>query len=294
MAWHWRPGQGAGQAPGPTLPPIAGAEPDGRPATEQPEPGSGARQALPGPRAPGEIQPSDAQLLRQHVDGDPDAFGLLFLRHRDRLWAVAVRTLGDPEEAADALQDAMISAFRRAGSFRGDSAVTTWLHRIVINASLDRLRRSAARPVTSAPDERVLDGLAVGRAQPDPSSASDVRMDVAAELRRLPHDQQAALVLVDMLGYPVADAAEILGVSQGTVKSRCARGRARLLPRLAHLRKGAGQAAGQRDVPLQDPADGSRAGPPVQPRHRGRHGRAQGNRSAAENVLPAQEGGDPP
>jgi len=249
---------------------------------------------------PGEIPPSDAQLLRQHVDGDPDAFGLLFLRHRDRLWAVAVRTLGDPEEAADALQDAMISAFRRAGSFRGDSAVTTWLHRIVINASLDRLRRSAARPVTSAPDERVLDSLAAGRAQPDPSSASDVCMDVAAELRRLPHDQQAALVLVDMLGYPVADAAEILGVSQGTVKSRCARGRARLLPRLAHLRKGAGEAAGQRDVPLQGAAGGSRAGPPVQPvqrdgdpRHHGRHGRAEGNRSAAENVLPAQEGGDP-
>jgi RNA polymerase sigma-70 factor (ECF subfamily) len=183
------------------------------------------------------VQPPDAELLRRHVDGDPGAFGELFLRHRDRLWAVAVRTLGDPEEAADALQDAMISAFRRAGSFRGDSAVTTWLHRIVINASLDRLRRKAARPVTSSPDERVLDGLAMGHAHPDPSSRSDVSLDVTAELRRLPHDQQAALVLVDMLGYPVADAAQILGVSPGTVKSRCARGRARLLPRLAHLRR---------------------------------------------------------
>ncbi len=100
--------------------------------------------------------------------GDPDAFGRLFLRHRDRLWAVAIRTLGDPEEAADALQDAMISAFRRAGSFRGDSAVTTWLHRIVVNASLDRLRRKAARPGAGGPDERVLDGLAAA-ATPDPS-----------------------------------------------------------------------------------------------------------------------------
>jgi RNA polymerase sigma-70 factor (ECF subfamily) len=192
---------------------------------------------VPEPREPADLQPPDAELLRRHVEGDPDAFGDLFLRHRDRLWAVAVRTLGDPEEAADALQDAMISAFRRAGSFRGDAAVTTWLHRIVINASLDRLRRKAARPVTSSPDERVLDGLAMGHAHPDPSSQSDVSLDVTAELRRLPHDQQAALVLVDMLGYPVAAAAEILGVSQGTVKSRCARGRARLLPRLAHLRK---------------------------------------------------------
>ncbi len=62
--------------------------------------------------------PSDAELLHQHVAGDPDAFGKLFHRHRDRLWAVAVRTLGDPEEAADALQDAIIAAFRRARSFR--------------------------------------------------------------------------------------------------------------------------------------------------------------------------------
>jgi hypothetical protein len=90
--------------------------------------------------------PPDAELLRRHVSGDTEAFGILFSRHRERLWAVAVRTLGDVDDAADALQDAMISAFRRAGSFRGDSAVTTWLHRIVVNACLDLLRRQAARP----------------------------------------------------------------------------------------------------------------------------------------------------
>ena len=281
MAWHRRPGQGTGGAPTGALARCAPTEPDGRTATEHHEAGragTGASQPRLEPREPADLQPSDAELLRRHVQGDPDSFGELFLRHRDRLWAVAVRTLGDPEEAADALQDAMISAFRRAGSFRGDSAVTTWLHRIVINASLDRLRRKAARPVTSAPDERVLDGLAMGHTGPDPAADSDTSLDVAAALRRLPHDQQAALVLVDMLGYPVADAAEILGVSQGTVKSRCARGRARLLPLLAHLRKG---------------ADGARGGPIP-----GQHGapipgQAQGNRSAAENVLPAREGGDP-
>jgi RNA polymerase sigma-70 factor, ECF subfamily len=75
---------------------------------------------------------SDAELLGAHVGGDPTAFEELVRRHRDRLWAVALRTTGDPEEAADALQDAMLSAFRRAEQFRGDSAVTTWLHRIVV------------------------------------------------------------------------------------------------------------------------------------------------------------------
>jgi RNA polymerase sigma-70 factor, ECF subfamily len=279
MAWHRRPSQGTGGAPSAAPPRGAPAQRDGRTATEHHEAarfGAGASQPRPEPREPAGVQPSDAELLRRHVHGDPDSFGELFLRHRDRLWAVAVRTLGDPEEAADALQDAMISAFRRAGSFRGDSAVTTWLHRIVINASLDRLRRKAARPVTTTPDERVLDGLAMGHAEPDPTADSDTSLDVTAALRRLPHDQQAALVLVDMLGYPVADAAEILGVSQGTVKSRCARGRARLLPLLAHLRKG---------------ADAARGGPV--PGQHGAPGQAQGNRSAAENVLPAQEGGDP-
>jgi RNA polymerase sigma-70 factor, ECF subfamily len=107
-------------------------------------------------------------LLARHVNGDRDSFGQLFLRHRDRLWAVAVRTLSDPEEAADALQDAMISAFRRAGSFRGDSAVTTWLHRIVVNACLDRMRRKAARPAAGGADERTLDNLAPTHAAPDP------------------------------------------------------------------------------------------------------------------------------
>ncbi len=222
--------------------------------------------SLPEPRQPVDVRPpdgspSDADLLKRHVDGDPEAFGQLFARHKDRLWAVAIRTLGDPEEAADALQDAMISAFRRAGSFRGDSAVTTWLHRIVVNAALDRMRRRTARPTASG-DEEVLDALEGSGALSDPAGVTDTSMDVKAALRRLPPDQQAALVLVDMLGYSVADAAEVLGVSEGTVKSRAARGRARLLPRLAHLRPGS--------VPRQ----------------------ANRNRPASLDVQPAQEGGE--
>jgi RNA polymerase sigma-70 factor, ECF subfamily len=187
-----------------------------------------------------EGEPSDAELLHLHVEGDPEAFGELFHRYRDRLWAVAVRTVGDPEEAADALQDAMIAAFQRAASFRGDSAVTTWLHRIVVNAALDRIRRRAARAATSVRDEDALDALAAdGQPLNDPSARSDATLDVQAALGTLVSDQRAALVLVDMLGYPVADAAEILGVSEGTLKSRTARGRARLLPQLAHLRPAA-------------------------------------------------------
>jgi RNA polymerase sigma-70 factor (ECF subfamily) len=184
--------------------------------------------------APGE--PSDSVLLRRHVAGDADAFGLLFQRHKDRLWAVALRIACDPDDAADALQDAMISAFRRAGSFRGESEVTTWLHRIVVNASLDLLRRRSARSVGWSGDP---DDLPVPepRQGVDSAASTDSRLDVDAAMRTLPPPQRAALVLVDMLGYSVADASAILDVSEGTVKSRCARGRAKLLPYLAHLRR---------------------------------------------------------
>jgi RNA polymerase sigma-70 factor (ECF subfamily) len=187
-------------------------------------------------------RPSDQELLRRHVAGDADAFGELFRRHRDRLWAVALRTVCDPEEAADALQDAMVSAFRRAADFRGESAVTTWLHRIVVNASLDRLRRRAARPAVPAGDEEAFEALVA--TEGDPARTSDTRLDVDAALRILPPQQRAALVVVDMLGFSVADAAVILDISPGTVKSRCARARARLIPYVAHLRGGNRSASG--------------------------------------------------
>ena len=221
--------------------------------------------------------PPDTELLRRHVAGDGEAFGELFRRHRDRLWAVALRTVCDPEEAADALQDAMVSAFRRAADFRGDSAVTTWLHRIVVNASLDRLRRKAARPAMSAGDEQVFEAMAAQDC--DPARTADARLDVDAALRILPPQQRAALVVVDMLGFSVADAAAILDTSPGTVKSRCARARARLLPHVAHLR-GTGGPAGE-DFPRAQEVPEGRP-PEVTP---------LGNRSASDSVSPAQ-GGD--
>jgi RNA polymerase sigma-70 factor, ECF subfamily len=221
---------------------------------------------------------SDAELLQLHVEGDPDAFGELFLRHKDRLWAVAIRTLSDPEDAADALQDAMISAFRRADSFRGESAVTTWLHRIVVNACLDRMRRRSARPEVSGGDERLLDLAASTDARPDHAAGSETSIDVMAALRQLPLDQQVAIVLVDMLEYPVSDAAKVLGVAEGTVKSRCARGRARLLPKLAHLRQTA-------DAGLLDVGQGEQA--PVA--RDARSARAAGDRASRGN--PARTAG---
>jgi RNA polymerase sigma-70 factor (ECF subfamily) len=176
--------------------------------------------------------PTDAELIAAHAAGDQNAFGELVRRHRDRMWAVALRTLRDPDEAADALQDAFISAFRAAGSFRAESQVTTWLHRIVVNACLDRMRRRNAKPTSPLPE--------AGPQEPaeprDAMSQRETQLAVQDALSTLPEEQRAAIVLVDVEGYSVAETASILGVAEGTVKSRCARGRAKLAVLLGHLR----------------------------------------------------------
>ncbi|MFH9815731.1 RNA polymerase sigma factor SigM [Streptomyces sp. NPDC017230] len=180
---------------------------------------------------------SDQDLLARHIEGDPEAFGELVRRHRDRLWAVALRTLGDREEAADAVQDALVSAYRAAHTFRGQAAVTTWLHRITVNACLDRARKAASRKTAPVDDtERLEQLLEPHESASAPAERNDLHRQLLEALGTLPADQRAALVLVDMQGYPVAEAARILDVPTGTIKSRCARGRARLLPLLTHLR----------------------------------------------------------
>ncbi|MER6587381.1 MULTISPECIES: RNA polymerase sigma factor SigM [Micromonospora] len=204
---------------------------------------------------------SDLDLLRAHVAGDRDAFTELFQRHRDRLWAVALRTIGDREEAADALQDAMLSAHRAAARFRGDSAVTTWMHRIVVNACLDRIRRRQTHATVPLPDGTHTDGEpgrhTGGREPAAPAHDHDTALVVRQALAALPAEQRAALVLVDVQGYPVAEVALMLGVAEGTVKSRCARGRARLAVLLGHLRTGSDSPTA--DVPRV--TSGNRRGP---------------------------------
>ncbi|GAB3708597.1 RNA polymerase sigma factor SigM [Mariniluteicoccus flavus] len=180
---------------------------------------------------------SDHELLAAHVAGDPDAFGVLVARHRDRLWAVALRTMRNPEEAADALQEAYISAFRRAHTFRGDSQVTTWLHRVVVNACLDRIRRNKVRAADPLPEDPERAAELGVTDDTDVLEVKERRADVATALNQINADQRAALVLVDMEGYSVEEAATILGCAVGTIKSRCARGRAKLVPLLGHLRE---------------------------------------------------------
>lgn len=218
----------------------------------------------------------DVSLLAAHVAGDHDAFATLFARHRDRLWAVALRTCGHADDAADALQDALISAYRRADSYRGDAAVTTWLHRIVVNACLDRLRAARSRRADALPDDLEEYGargrLVASDAAADPAAtvvAGERRDAVVEALASLPAEQRAAIVLVDLEGHSVAEAAAILGCAAGTVKSRCSRGRSRLLGLLSHLLDldeddaSSAPAAGNRPVDPSVPSSGGSRAPPA-------------------------------
>ncbi len=151
------------------------------------------------------------------------------------MWSVALRTLNSAEDAEDAVQEALVAAFRRAATFRGRSSVRTWLHRIVVNACIDRMRHEQVRRTVPLPDRE----LAAARPT-DPVTELATRMAVGDALAELSLDHRIAVVLVDMEGWSVAEAAQILDVPTGTVKSRCARGRARLAVLLGHLREEAG------------------------------------------------------
>jgi RNA polymerase sigma-70 factor, ECF subfamily len=172
---------------------------------------------------------SDAELLAAHVAGDHYAFDELFHRHQRQLHRLARLTSRTPEDAEDALQDAMLSAHRGAGSFRHDAAVHSWLHRIVVNACLDRLRRAKAHPTSPLEDSYPV---------ADRTAQVETAIVVQRALMRLPVEQRAAVVAVDMQGYSIADTAQLLGVAEGTVKSRCARARVRLAEMLGYLNAG--------------------------------------------------------
>lgn len=178
----------------------------------------------------GKRERTDAELLAAHVAGDRQAFAELFGRHQRQLHRLARLTTRSPEDAEDALQDAMLSAHRGAGSFRHDAAVGSWLHRIVVNACLDRLRRAKSHPTVPLEDIYPV---------ADRTGQVETAILVQRALMRLPVEQRAALVAVDMQGYSVSDTARLLGVAEGTIKSRCARARVRLAELLGYLNAGA-------------------------------------------------------
>jgi RNA polymerase sigma-70 factor (ECF subfamily) len=166
--------------------------------------------------------PSDEALLAAHLRGDPRAFGELVARHERRVYGLCLRILGHREDAEDATQEAFLAALRKASSFRRAAAFSTWLYRIAVNAATDQARRRGrARLATLDPEDA---GLAVA---PGGELGEVVASTVAVQtaLSQVPEEFRVAVVLCDLYRIPYADAAQILEVPVGTVKSRVFRGR---------------------------------------------------------------------
>ena len=171
-------------------------------------------------------------LIRAAQRGDLEAFNLLVLRYQNLLFGIALRLLNDEDTAADAVQEALISAFRRFNTFRGDS-LKSWLARVVVNACYDEMRKK--RRQNTVPLEQFnSDGDEIETSywlvdpQADPEvqyESSELEKAIQSSLNRLPPIYRLILVLVDVEGLSYEEAANAAGVPVGTVKSRLARAR---------------------------------------------------------------------
>ena len=177
----------------------------------------------------------ESRLIHRASAGDAGAFNALMGMHERRMYAVALRMCGNPEDAQDCLQEAMIRVYRSISGFKAQSSFSTWVYRITMNTCLDELRRRKNRPGTS------LDGLLeMGWSPSDEGDTPErhaLRREARASIQRfigeLPEDMRAAVVLRDVEGYSYDEIAEILGANVGTVKSRISRGREKLREKIS-------------------------------------------------------------
>jgi len=174
----------------------------------------------------------EASLIADAQKGKVDAFNELVLAYQHQVYNLAYRIIGDPASAADATQDAFISAYQSLSRFRGGS-FKSYLLRIVTNRCYDELRRRKRRPATSFEDVEIDEDanpmLVNGGENPEEYAERQEMADVIqAGIETLPPDQRVALVLSDVQGMSYQEIAEVTEVALGTVKSRLARARSKL------------------------------------------------------------------
>lgn len=175
----------------------------------------------------------EPKLIEQAKQGEVQAFNTLVLHYQDRVYNLAYRIMGEPGAAADATQEAFISAYNSLNKFRGGS-FKSWLLRIVTNACYDELRYRKRRPQTSLDEiteANESSALLHSEKSPGPEAHSQQTELVSAIencLEDLPEDQRTATVLCDVEGYDYSEIAEIMSTSLGTVKSRISRARTKL------------------------------------------------------------------
>jgi RNA polymerase sigma-70 factor (ECF subfamily) len=173
------------------------------------------------------VRAVDLELAQRCRHGDAAAFEELYRAHAGRLYNLVFRMVGSAQEAEDLLQDVFLNAYRKLGSFRGDSSLGTWLYRLAVNQCLDVLRgrQSKMARVTDSLDDEGAD---------EPAAASPVvptavsRLDLDRAIARLPQGCRAAFILHDVEGFEHNEVAKLLGVSEGTSKSQVHKARMKL------------------------------------------------------------------
>jgi RNA polymerase sigma-70 factor, ECF subfamily len=167
---------------------------------------------------------ADTELVERCLNGDLGAFEDLYRQYSTRLYNLAFRMVGNAADAEDLLQDIFLTVYRKLESFRGASALGTWLYRLGMNVCLDRLRSKAARQdqATDTLDERLSSAL-------NPSALAGVsRIDLERAIASLPEGSRAAFLLHDVEGFDHTEVGQMLGVAEGTSKSQVHKARLRI------------------------------------------------------------------
>ncbi len=195
--------------------------------------------------------PEDMELVRSAQEGDPGALDTLLRRHHPRLLTLCLRLTGNPADADDTCQDALVAIARGLDRFDRRSSFATWAYRVTTNTCLDELRRRRRRPVPGLPEDRPLPPFRSGTVPDggesgyeDAGEAVASRVDIDKALAALTPEFRTAVVLRDLCQLSYAEIAEVVDVPVGTVRSRIARGRALLLPLLSEAATAFGPAAG--------------------------------------------------
>ena len=178
-------------------------------------------------RGGGSLRATDLALARQAAAGDLDSFEEIYRRHSRRVYGVCLRMTGNAAEAEDLTQDVFVHIFRKLGAFRGESALTTWLHRVAVNQVLMHFRRRSSRPESLTTEGEMPDEVERGTGNPGRMPVVD-RITLDEAMARLPPGYRTVFVLHDVEGYEHGEIARMLGMAVGTSKSQLHKARAKL------------------------------------------------------------------
>ncbi len=172
-------------------------------------------------------QDNDVVLAQKSADGDTAAFEELYHRHFRRVYALCLRMTGDPTKAEDLTQDVFIQLFNKIGSFRGDSAFTTWLHRMTVNQVLMYFRKRSTKSELTSVDDETPDQIVRGTENPNAMPVID-RIALEKAVQQLPPGYRTVFILHDVEGYEHEEIAKMMGVAEGTSKSQLHKARLKL------------------------------------------------------------------